>query len=146
MEDFIINFADENEKKALWRFLEGCEGRWRFEVCRCRPRRTDAQNRYYHAVIVKHLSDFLRDQGDFKNAEIAHEILKTVHLQVPITTKDGEVICYATGSTAKLTTTEFIEYNERCIAWLAEMFHIVVPDPGQYYSKDADVSRSHNPV
>lgn len=136
MEDFLIDFSKEADKRHLWAFLKACKGKWRFEACRYHPRRTDAQNRYYHGVIVKLFADYLRENGDVENAEIAHEILKSLHLQLPIV-REGEIIGHRTGSTAKLSTSEFIEYNDRCIVWLADFFHIVVPDPGQYYTREA---------
>jgi hypothetical protein len=132
MQSVVINFDDPKDKRVLWDCLRTCKGRWRIQLCRYRPRRSDAQNAYYHGVVVPMMAGFLREQGDDANADRAHEILKAAQLRIPLLNKDGEVICETVGSTAKLTTTEFIEYLDRCCAWMADMFDLIVPNPGEY--------------
>jgi len=145
MQEVLINFDDPAEKRVLWDFLKTCKGRWRITACRYRRRRSDVQNRYYWGVVVRLFGDFLRDQGEQYTDEDAHEVLKAAFLRKSIVNQEtGEIICETVGSTAKLTTGEFIEYLDKCVAWLADMFHIVVPDPNQYrIGTESDEPASH---
>lgn len=138
MHTSIINFDDMKDKQVLWNCLKSCKGKWRVELTRYRPRRSDAQNRYYWAVVVPMFADFLREQGEQYTNEDAHEVLKAAWLRKSIHKPDGELLCESIGSTAKLTTSEFIDYIDRCVVWLADMFHIVVPNPGEYRVREPE--------
>lgn len=130
MTEVIVNFNEEREvADILSRFAKlRKKGKFRITVCQHRPRRSDAQNRYYHPCFVKLLADYLREQGEQITDDYAHEILKHKFLRRCVVDKNtGEEIWF-TGSTRKLTTVEFNEYLERCAQWLSEM-GLVVPEP-----------------
>lgn len=71
--------------------------------------RSDVQNAYYHAVVVKMISD-----ATGHDPEETHEKLKA-HLKVSTTTK--------------MTTSEFAEYVDRCRQFAAEFLDMNIPDP-----------------
>ena len=85
-------------------------------------------NAFYWAAIISALRQYLAEQGEEVSADYAHTILKTRCLGV------REIVIKATGeviqipkSTAVLNTTEFSEFVQRCLAFLAEL-GIVVPE------------------
>ncbi len=98
-----------------------------------RVTRSNRANAFYWACVVESFNQFLRDQGESYTAEDCHEFLKCKFLlQTLVNHETGEVVARAPRSTASLTTEEFAEFLDRCIAWLAETFGVVVPEPGAY--------------
>lgn len=131
METLIIDLSEPTQKRMLLDSLRSRDGVWRIDVYRFRLRRSDAQNALLWAGINQPFADFLREQGDNYTAADAHEILKFKFLRESIVNKStGEVIGERVRSTATLNTTEFSEYIEKCVAWLAEMFGIICHLPG----------------
>lgn len=97
-----------------------------------RKRRTDAQNRLYWVAVVPELGRFLRNQGETYTDEDAHELLKAKFLRETVVNKEtGEPIGVVIKSTTKLDTEQFSEYIEKCVAWLADMFHIQCVMPNE---------------
>ena len=63
-----------------------------------------------------------------------HEIAKFKFLKKQVVDEStGEVFEYV-GSTAKLNKTEFTEIIEAFRRWVAELFNIVLPDPGDNFT------------
>ncbi len=71
--------------------------------------RSDQQNRYYHGVVIKILSDHLGYEP-----EEMHETLKK-HFNVD--------------STSKLKTKEFKDYVDRVVRWAASELIVSIPPP-----------------
>lgn len=88
-----------------------------------RKRRSDNQNRYYWAVIVKMLGDYFGYEGDEM-----HEALKMKFLVI----SGGEGRPDTIKGTSKLTTIEFNEYIDKVIRWASQEFGVVIPDPNQW--------------
>ena len=79
-----------------------------------RPRnvgRSDQQNKYYHGVVVKMISDHLGYEKDEM-----HEVLKKQ---------------FKVESTAKLKSAEFKEYVENIVRWAASDLGLPIPDPSE---------------
>jgi hypothetical protein len=92
--------------------LESFEGKRIEIVLRERSvERSDGQNKYYHAVVVKILADHLG-----YSSEEMHEALKKQ---------------FNVESTAKLKTSEFTEYIQQVVRWAAVTFSLMIPDPTQ---------------
>ena len=127
----VLDMDNPRTRAAVINRVRELRGRWRFDVVRFRPRRSDRQNRYYHPCFVAPFGDLLREAGnDFTN-EDAHELLKHKFLRAEwLNEKTGELETF-TRSTAKLDTREFNEYLDRCAAWLTEL-GIEIPDPADY--------------
>jgi hypothetical protein len=131
MNEYIVDMSDPHAKAVVLAALRGLQGRHRIEVKRYRARRTDAQNRLLWAAINAPFGDFLREQGESYTDEDAHCLLKQKFLRETIVNKDtGEVIGERLRSTTELNTAEFSEYVEKCAAYLADMFGVVVHLPG----------------
>lgn len=131
----VLDMDDAKIRAKAINRLRDMRGRWRFDVVRYRPRRSDRQNRYYHPCIVSPFGELLREAGNDYTNEDAHELLKHKFLRGEwINEKTGEVCTY-TRSTTKLDTAEFNDYLDRCAAWLAEL-GVEVPDPSGYHERD----------
>jgi hypothetical protein len=131
--ELIVNLSDAKDKRMLLEMLRALEGPHRVQWCKHRKRRTDRQNRMYWPLVVQPFADFLREQGESYTDDDAHELLKAKFLRVSVANKDtGEVIGEIPRSTTTLTTEEFYDYVEKCVAWLADMFGIECPSPDPY--------------
>lgn len=136
-QEIIIDFASDVDKRRFWALLRSLDGKWRFTFCRFRKRRTNRQNRYYWPCFVMPLAAFLREQEEFTDID-AHELLKHKFLRATkINPKTGEPYDY-TRRSRDLSTAEFNDYLDRCAAWLADTFDIVVPSPDEYHEKETE--------
>lgn len=103
--------------------LAGFEGRRVELVLRKRQsKRTDRQNRYYWGVIV----EILGNHCGYEPEEM-HEALKVKFLGA----HPDERGLVRVGSTAKLSTDEFIRYTNAVVRWAAENLSVYIPDPSQ---------------
>lgn len=130
MTEFYFNADNWDEKNIVLTAVRQLKGPQRIKITKQRKGRTLPQNRWYWSCIVQPFGDFLREQGESYTDEDAHELMKAKFLRITIFNKrTGEVIGESVKSTTKLTTDEFSEYVEKCIAWLAEMFGIICAFP-----------------
>lgn len=91
--------------------------------------RSNSQNRYYWAVVVKEL----RDHTGYTEDEI-HEILKYKFLSYPldllVKENDKETI-YVAKSTTSLTTSEMENYLSRIREWASVNLHCFISSPNE---------------
>lgn len=133
----VRDLSDEQAKARLINHVRTLRGRWRIDLTQYRPRRSDRQNRYYWPCLVQPFAAWLKEQGNEYTTDDAHEILKHKFLRREhIDRRTGEVMTF-TQSTAKLDTSEFNEYLDRCAAWLADFTGIEVPDPQPYHERES---------
>jgi hypothetical protein len=105
--------------------------RLRIKIEEFKQRRSSPQNRYYHGVCVKLVTQMFRDAGNNVNEDDVHLFLKLrvgKLLQV-IVSPDGEVH-KSVGSTKKLSKQEFEVYLEKIRAWAAG-FDLIIPLPNE---------------
>lgn len=99
-------------------------------IRRRRKHRSDNQNRYYWGVVVPMIQAGIKDLGDIVGAEQVHELLKARFLGKDKIDRDtGEVMYRVPGSTAGLTTIQFMEFIAQCQQFAAEFLGVVIPDP-----------------
>lgn len=95
-----------------------------------KSKRSLKQNAYYWSVVVPAVTEFFREHGNYVDNNDVHEFLKLrvgkIAQNIVI---DGEVF-RSLGSTAKLTTTEFEDYQERIRAWAAG-YGVMIPLPNE---------------
>ena len=93
--------------------------------------RSNQQNRHYWGCVIPPIVAMFRDAGSMVDAEDVHEFLKlrVAKIKQVMVTPDGEVHT-SLGSTAKLTTTEFMDYVEKIRAWAVE-FGVAIPLPDE---------------
>lgn len=88
-----------------------------------RSQRTESQNRYYWAVVI----EILASHCGYTSEEM-HEALKVKFLSDH---QEDERGLLKVGSTAALSTDEFIKYTNRVVIWAAKELGVFIPDPGQ---------------
>lgn len=103
-----------------------------------KPTRTSKQNRYYWGVIVDTFRTILEDAGQSMHPSGVHEALAS---EVGMLKKiafgfDGQPIVY-TQSTTDLTTVEFENYMEKCRAFAAAQYGLVIPLPNEAPFEDS---------
>lgn len=93
-----------------------------------RDDRTLSQNSYYWGVIIPIIAE---EWGE--DAETVHDYLKKRFLTYykTIKTPEGNKTVELIGSTAKLNTVEFLDFNEKVKMWAAQNLNCYIPDPGE---------------
>ena len=99
------------------------------EVKRKTRKRSNSQNAYYHSCVIPILRTAFKDIGHNLSNEEVHLFLKTKFLKISIATENGEFLGEKIGSTADLTTTQFMEYIMEIQQFAAESLDVVIPDP-----------------
>jgi len=94
-----------------------------------KPVRSNSDNRYYWGVIVKMVTDSLREHQKDLDPETTHEFLKQKFNPAIIILKDSEQTVGKT--TTKLKQDEFYNYCERIKRWSSEYLEIYIPDKGE---------------
>ena len=119
----------EKFKESISQFSDG---RVEVKVRRLYNKRSHPQNDYYWGCLIQEFIDGYKDTtGESITKNQAHEILKgQFNSKEIINQKSGEVI-RVPQSTSNLTTTEFMDYIEECIRFIAEWFGRTVADPGE---------------
>jgi len=116
------------------KFLEAVkslrDGRYSLTIERKYRKRSNPQNAFYHAVIIPLVLQGLKDLGfaDF-DKDKTHDLIKFKFLKKEIVSEHGEVI-ETVGSTAKLTTSEFMELISDITQWAFEYLGVTIPEPG----------------
>lgn len=89
-----------------------------------KPKRSTRQNRYYWKILIGTLADFIGEHKDD-----VHEMMKakfnTQSKQVAF-----EIIEYG-GSSKRLTTVEFEQYQEEIRIWANREFALNIPKPNE---------------
>ena len=115
------------DKAALWKSVKSCfekltgDGRYIWAMPeKERNTRSIQQNKYYHGVVCKLISD----HTGYTSEEV-HQILAEQFLSYE---KDGRKFVQ---STTKLKTTEFEAYMEECRRWASMELQVYIPLPNE---------------
>lgn len=102
------------------------------EIKKKKKTRSNNQNRYYFGVVIESVRKGLFDIGySFFSNEQVHEFLKLTFLKKNIVNEEtGEVIT-TLGSTAEMSTEEFMNYITEIKVWAAEYLSITIPEPNE---------------
>jgi len=121
IKDGILCFhgIDAKRYKTILQHLEGRE--YELTLRGRQKKRSLNQNAWYWSCIVAMIAE-----AAGYSTEEAHEALKQKFLTIY-----GDSELPTVRSTTSLSTTEMVEYCERCRQLAAEMFGIYVPDPGE---------------
>jgi hypothetical protein len=96
-----------------------------------RKQRSEQQSRYYWGAVIPIIKAGLFEAGIVMNSEQVHELLKSeCNKKEWANIKTGQLIT-APGSTAKLTTSEFMDFIVRVKNWANEFLNITIPEPGE---------------
>jgi hypothetical protein len=126
-----VDFSNLAEKRAFFTEAGVLEHRYHVDLSPERDSLSAQQRAYYFACIAKALQLYMQEQEyESVTLEMSHQILKSQCLKVsvvhPVT---GEIIGERVQSITELDRPQMAAFMERCRAWLADMLHIVVPDP-----------------
>lgn len=102
-----------------------------------KARRSGQANRFYYGFVVAPFARYMMSHNDeltMKTAmEQAHLHLKELFLDpVAVVDANGEVLRERLPSEAELDKEQMRVFTDRCIAFLASKFGIVVVDPSEY--------------
>lgn len=130
----LFSASDATAKADIQRAVGTlADGWWEFTLTPRRPSASQRQRGYFHGVVVRAFYEFLREQQyEAIDEDHCYELLKAKVLPEPpplIEPGTGEVLAPGRRSTARMDTSEYSEFVEACRAYLADMFHIVTPDP-----------------
>ncbi len=118
------------EQDRFKKYLSGLQGEIELVVQKKRKVRSLAQCRYYFGVIIPLIC---AEWGEDKNT--VHDYLKKRFLSYrkEIKTPKGNRTVELIGSTAKLNTAEFVDFNEKVKMWASQNLNCYIPDPGEVY-------------
>lgn len=137
MTEHIVDLSDVNQRNLLLRHIGSLEGSHRISITKERKRRSDGQNKYFHAVVVGEFVKWCREQGNPWSEEEAKDHLKRRFLTKSwVDEKTGEIF-EATAKTSQLTTVEFMDFIDLCRAWILDFCGIDVEPPNPYYKREA---------
>ena len=120
---------------AFNRAISELDGRYVVKITKAN-KRSLPQNNFYWGCVCPIVRDALRDAGysEVKSINDAHEVMKTLFLKKKITNEvNGDEIIIP-GSTAKLTTTEFVAFFEEVAQWSSTYLGVVIPNPNSQAS------------
>lgn len=135
-----MEFIIEKQDKEHWRNTKAWKqylndlpaGRYKVRI-ENEDKRTSAQNRYLHGILIPEFKNALRSVGydEVKTNEQTKEILKKMFLTTQITNKEtGEVLEYVRG-TSELNIQEMTVFIDEVIKFAAENMHYVIPLPNE---------------
>lgn len=117
--DNLISWAKQNAGKKI-----------AMEVKTVRKHRSISQNKYLWGVVTEMVWLGLVELGHDVSKEETHEFLKGKFNSKQVM-GDGGLIETIPQSTARMTTTEMMDYIAKIQQWAAEFLNIVIPDPNQ---------------
>jgi hypothetical protein len=135
MQEFILHIRGgeiSNKSKVRSVFTDLKDGKYLIKIQSIK-KRSLLQNAYWWGCLLPMVKEGLVNAGydEIKSNEDCHEVLKALFLKENVVSKkDGNVI-EVTGSTTKLTTTQFNELIDCVIKWAAEYLSIQVPYPNE---------------
>lgn len=133
MSEFILHIEDAtivNTGAVRKFFNELRDGKYLVKITSIK-RRSLNQNAFYWSVVCELVKDALREAGyrEVKTKDDAHEIMKTLFLKKKVVNELTDEVIEIPGSTAELTTVQFIEYIGQIQQWASEYLGLVLPEP-----------------
>lgn len=96
--------------------------------------RSDAQNRYYHSVIIPYVQEGLQGAGfTDSSASFTHNLIKYTFLKKLIPTGPLGDDIFTIRSTTELSKAEFAEFIEQVIIWASVLLSIAIPYPNEEF-------------
>ena len=117
-----------HNRKKLLQELSECSPCEVLITIKKRGKRSNAQNSYYHGVIIETLRHRLIELGHRVDHETVHEWVKSEFNSLPLADADGVMIAKIPQSTTDLNKSEFSDLIERIRAFAAEHLGIDIPD------------------
>jgi len=135
MIQFFLHIKDgkvHNREMAAAAFKSLQDGRYHVKIA-ANKGRSNQQSRYYHGCMLPIVLEGLQEAGfnEIKDVATVHELLKKLFLERKvISEKTGDEISIP-GSTAKLSTAEFMDFIDEVIRWASEYLSIKINYPNE---------------
>lgn len=133
MNNCVLNIAQHKilNSEELNKVLHNCKDGKYLLTLKDYRKRSLSQNAYYWAVCVPMIRQGLYDAGydEITTDDEAHEVIKSVLLKKNVVSKQTGEIIEVSGSTAKLSISDFNLLIERIIKWAAEYLNVIIPSP-----------------
>lgn len=106
------------------------DGRYRLTLEKVYRKRSNPQNAFLWGVVNPLVLEGLKVVGYDLDLDAVHDLLKFKFLKKDIVNEDGEVL-ETIGSTANLTTSEFMDYLVEVKKWSMEYLNVYIPEPNE---------------
>lgn len=116
-----------HNRKKLLQELSECKPCEVLITIKKKGRRSNAQNNYYHAIVVETVRHRLIELGHRIDHDECHEWIKHKFNSIPLADQDGVVIDTFPQSTTELNKSEFSELIERIREFCIEHLGIDIP-------------------
>lgn len=146
---FIHISKNEITNKKLVRQAFECLKDGRYEVTiESKNNRSNQQNAYYWSGVIPTIKEGLKEIGyrEITTNEQTHELMKFMFLKKQIVNENTGEVLETIGSTAKLTTIEFMEYIDRIAQFAAEYLSIELLPPNTQVPMFATYNESLNAI
>ena len=124
--DYILDTESTDSKKRLYDILKSLTGKKLIKIEKYSKKRSNPQNRYYHGVVLKYLSE----TTGYSTDEM-HEVCKLKFLPYDRANRvTGEIQTFGR-STKELNTAEYEEYLEKIRVWAINYLDCLIPLPNE---------------
>ena len=124
--DYLLNTESLDSKRRLYDILKSLTGIRLVKIEKYSKKRSSPQNRYYHAVVLKYLSEVTG-----YSVEEMHEVCKLKFMPYErVNRATGEVQTFGK-STTGLNTAEFEEYLDNIRIWAINDLDCLIPLPNE---------------
>lgn len=124
--DLIINFDTNNDKQKLHDVLRNLKGTKLIKIEKYSKKRSNPQNRYYHGVVLKYLSE----TTGFSVSEM-HDVLKAKFLPYERANRVTSEVVQFGRSTTELNTLQYEEFLEQVRIWALNELDCLIPLPNE---------------
>lgn len=128
----IIDLDDQAQKGKLFTHLAGLSGKWKLELTKFSPLRSNQQNRYYR-IVLNHAAVAMSEVWGYElSPDQAHEFFKLHLLPVRVVSRlSGKTITIG-GSTTELSKVQFSEYVDKIKGYILDYCGYSIPDASAY--------------
>ncbi len=125
-----INFANDAEKAAFVRKVQGLSGVFNIRISKHQRRRSMEQNRFYWGIILPCICQGIAEAwGERITVDEAHLLLKQKFLSRPLVNQNtGEEMARVWPSSAGLNVAQFSKYIEQIAQFAAQFLGCVIPE------------------
>lgn len=124
--DLITNFDSTESKQKLFDVLKMMKGTKLIKIEKYSKKRSNPQNRYYHGVVLKYLSE----TTGFSVSEM-HEVLKAKFLPYERANRVTSEVVQFGRSTTELNTLQYEEFLEQVRIWAINELDCFIPLPNE---------------
>lgn len=127
--DTDVDMSEPLSKRQLQTCIATMAGPYEVTLKPIDPRRSNPQNRFFWRVVCQSLAEWFTEQGQPMTKDHAKALLCEEFLPVTYTNPMTGEVKTLPGSTSGLSSAEFSEFLENCLAALAKLGIELPPPP-----------------